>query len=122
VLDLDGEIFGKPADEAAARAVLRRMSGREHWLRTGVALRWEARGLEERFVESTRLRVRDLAPGEIEAYVATGEWRGCAGGYRLEGRGVLLFEAIEGDYFNILGLPLLRVLSCLRLWGLPLFS
>lgn len=121
VLDLAGEALGKPSDEEAARQMLQKLSGREHYLRTGVALLWRAQGREARYVESTRLKVRALHPEEIEAYLATREWEGCAGGYRVEGRGVCLFEEISGDYFNILGLPLLWVLSTLRVWGLPLF-
>jgi septum formation protein len=118
VLDLGGAALGKPRDEADARAQLRRMSGRDHHLRTAVALLWP--GGEKTFVASTRLKVRPLSDAEISAYIATGEWRGCAGGYRLEGRGVLLFEEIDGDYFNVLGLPLLPLLAALRELGAAL--
>lgn len=122
VLDLDGEPFGKPPDAAAAAAMLRRLSGREHALRTGVALVWPARRHEESFLVSTRLTVRPLSEAEITGYVATGEWHGCAGGYRVEGQGGCLFSEIEGDYFNVLGLPLPRLITALRLLGMELFA
>jgi septum formation protein len=122
VLDLDGASFGKPPSPGAAAEMLRRLSGREHFLRTGVALLLPARNHEESFVVSTRLRVRELSEAEITGYVETGEWRGCAGGYRVEGQGGCLFEEIDGDYFNVLGLPLPRVISGLRALGLGLFG
>ena len=72
--------------------------------------------------EVTRLEVRRLESAEIEAYLATGEWRGCAGGYRVEGRGLALFERIDGDWTNVLGLPMPLLLGELRRRGVPLFG
>ena len=118
VLVLEGRVLGKPADEVDARAQLARMAGRRHALITAVALVgdgiWQGQ-------EKTTLQVRPLTGGEIDAYVATGEWRGCAGGYRLEGRGLALFERIEGDPTNVLGLPVPLLLGELRRRGHPLF-
>ena len=119
VLVLDGRALGKPADEEEARAQLRSMAGRRHELVTGVAVigaegAWQAH-------ERTALQVRALDPAEIDAYVATGEWRGCAGGYRVEGRGLALFERIDGDFTNVLGLPVPLLLGELRRRGVPLF-
>lgn len=68
-------------------------------------------------VTRATLSFRTLDAGLIDAYVATGEWQGCVGGYRLEGRGVLLMEHFSGDYFSILGLPLVEVLGLLRRVG-----
>lgn len=120
VLVLDGRALGKPADEAEARALLRAMAGRTHALVTGVAVVdadaiWQGH-------EETRLAVRALTAAEIDAYVATGEWRGCAGGYRVEGRGLALFERIDGDWTNVLGLPMPLLLGELRRRGVPLFA
>lgn len=120
VLELDGRPFGKPADEAEALAGLRRLAGRAHALVTGLAvLAPGAPPIVEE--ERTVLHVRALADDELRRYVATGEWRGCAGGYRVEGRGLALFERIEGDHTNVLGLPVPRLLGHLRRLGVPIF-
>jgi len=89
------------------------MRGCWHDLVTGWALLGP--GVRHISCHTTRLRVReDLGDDELVAYVATGEGSGCAGGYAIEGHGVWLFDRIEGDWFNILGLPLLDVLDVLR--------
>lgn len=119
VLVLEGRALGKPRDEAEARAQLSAMSGATHALVTGVAVVGGGRIWQGD--EATRLRVRALEPEEIEAYLSTGEWRGCAGGYRVEGRGLALFESIEGDWTNVLGLPMPLLLGELRRRGVPLF-
>lgn len=120
VLSLGGGTFGKPQDAARAREQLALMAGKAHRLITGVAVlgpgaeSWVAR-------EETVLHVRPLGPDEIDAYVATGEWQGCAGGYRVEERGLALFSRIEGDWTNVLGLPMPLLLGRLRELGIPLF-
>jgi septum formation protein len=116
VLDLDGVSVGKFYSEEEAKKGLRALSGRSHFLHTGVAILSRENDLQH-FAVSTKLSVRNLTEEEINSYVATNEWKGCAGGYRIEGQGVCLFEKIEGDYFNILGLPLVELLSALRSLG-----
>jgi len=107
------EIWGKPRDRADHVARLSSMRGRSHDLVTGWAIRGE--GIDLGGHERTRLWARaDVTDDEIARYVDTGEGTGCAGGYAIEGRGVFLFERIEGDWFNIVGLPLLPVLGALR--------
>jgi len=107
------EVWGKPSDAAEHLARLQSMRGRWHDLVTGFVLLGP--GIRESGVERTRLWVRDdLEDEELRAYVDTSEGRDCAGGYAIEGRGAFLFSRIEGDWFNILGLPLLRVLDLLR--------
>ena len=120
VLDLDGQSVGKFYSEAEAKKGLRALSGRTHFLHTGVALLWQDH--PRQFAVSTRLTVRNLSDDELSAYVATNEWQGCAGGYRIEGQGVCLFEQIEGDYFNILGLPLIEIFSALRALGVSFWG
>jgi len=108
--------FGKPADRDAHLAMLRALRGRAHVLVTGFAFVYD--GDEEVGDERTVLHVRsDLADAELEAYADSEEGRGSAGGYEAERRGAFLFERIDGDWFNVLGLPMLRVLDALRRRG-----
>jgi septum formation protein len=110
------EVWGKPSDPAEHLARLRSMRGQWHDLVTGFAL--IGPGIRRLGVERTRLWVRaDLGDDELRAYVDSGEGRHCAGGYAIEGRGGFLFSRVEGDWFNILGLPLLRVMDLLREQG-----
>ncbi len=114
-----GEWFGKPASADAHFDMLARLRGRVHALYTGLAiLETDAAGDEVfRHVSHhvTQMHVRaDLTDSELRAYVDTAEGRGCAAGYAAEGRGAFLFSAIDGDFFNVLGLPLLAVLRVLR--------
>jgi septum formation protein len=100
---LDGEVLGKPADRAAAAALLRRLSGRDHEVMSGIAVCDD--GAERTAVAVTRVRFRELEPADVDWYVASGEWEGVAGGYMIQGRGAALVESIEGDYWNVVGLP-----------------
>lgn len=113
VLACGGEILGKPTDAVDAARRLRFLAGRTHRLMTAVAL--HGGGLPPAsFIEETDVTLRSLTDEEIQNYVGTGEWRGCAGGYRIEGRGLLLMSRIDGDWHNIIGLPMLAVLEALR--------
>ena len=108
---LDGEVFGKPADESEARAMLARLAGRTHEVISGLCL--IGSGWEELGDEVTRVTFRALDAGEIGAYLATGEWRGRAGAYAIQGIGARLVEKIEGDYLNVVGLPAALLVSTL---------
>jgi septum formation protein len=100
---LDGRVFGKPAEEVEARRFLEALSGRTHEVFTGLAL---LEGDSSRTaVERTAVTFRPLDAGTIDRYVATGEWRGRAGGYAVQGDGELLIASIHGDYWNVVGLP-----------------
>jgi septum formation protein len=109
---VEGAVLGKPADEAEAGEMLARLAGRAHTVVSGLCLLdagWEAVEHEE-----TRVVFRPLTPGEVAAYVATGEWRGRAGGYAIQAQGAALVERVEGDYLNVVGLPaalLVRLLA-----------
>lgn len=106
---LGGRIFGKPADASEARKGLTDLSGATHEVWTGVALRI---GVEERTAEArTEVAFRRLTQVDIDAYVVTGEWRGRAGGYAIQGLGATLVERIEGDYFNVVGLPVAALVA-----------
>jgi len=115
-LSLDGEIFHKPSDLAAARLQLFRLRGRTHRLSCGVALARDGAVLWSDIAEA-ELTMRAVSDVELDTILAEeGEAAlGSVGAYRLEGPSVRLFERIEGDYFTILGLPLLPLLAALRL-------
>lgn len=110
-----GEILGKPADAVEAIAMLRRLQGEEHSVYTGIAL--SAPGRTESAVESTRVWFRSLDPSECEEYVGTEEPMDKAGAYGIQGFGAAIVERIEGDYFNVMGLPIQRLLELFRRFG-----
>lgn len=112
IVVIGAEILGKPAGEAEATAMLRRLAGREHVVHTGVAVRGPAGAAAG--VESTVVRFRGLSDPEILAYVATGEPLDKAGAYGIQGYGAALVEGIEGCYFNVMGLPVARLLVLLE--------
>ena len=102
-VELGDRLFGKPEDEVQARSFLRLLEGRVHRVWSGLALSED--GQERSAAAATHVRFRPLGPAQIDWYVATGEWRGRAGGYAIQGRGAALVDRIEGDYFNVVGLP-----------------
>ncbi len=103
----NGRILGKPKDKADAEAMLTMLSGIEHEVITGVCL---VCGDEiNAFSQISRVRFYDLTAEEIRAYIATDEPMDKAGAYGIQGKGCTLVEKIEGDYFNIVGLPVARV-------------
>ena len=101
---LDGDLLGKPEDEADARRMLRRLQGREHEVATGVALVAEARMVSA--VEVSRVRFLPMTETEIAWYAATGEPLDKAGAYAIQGIGGLFIASLEGNYSNVVGLPL----------------
>jgi septum formation protein len=107
-----GEILGKPADEADARRMLRMLSGCEHEVLTGVAVRRDDRLLSS--VESTRVRFVPMHTAEIEWYVASGEPSDKAGAYAVQGLAARFVDRVEGSYSNVVGLPVSRVYLMLR--------
>lgn len=118
--EVDGRLLGKPANRDEARLQLRALSGRTHRLLTGVCL--VGAGREETVVEEARLTVFALREAEVEAYLDTGEWEGCAGSYRVEGRGQGLFARIDGDRTCVQGLPMQAVVRLLRGRGVALLG
>lgn len=113
---LEGEELGKPADEAEARQMLRRLSGRGHDVYTAVRLILvgaDGSTRESSTCELTHVTFFDLAEDEIESYVATGEPLDKAGAYGIQGIGRALVRDIDGDYFNVVGLPVARTLRAI---------
>ncbi len=117
-LDLDGALYDKPADLAEAREHLAAMRGRGHALHGGIVAA-ERGEVVWRTTETSRLWMRDFTDAFLEGYLARGgaALLASVGCYQLEGEGAQLFERIEGDYFAILGLPLLPLLGFLRAKG-----
>ncbi len=118
VVFLDGLALGKPHSEAHAREMLHRLSGRMHRVLTGVCLVCGETVLCE--AEEARVFFRELTDREIDAYIATGEPMDKAGAYGIQGKASLFVEHIEGDFFNIMGLPLCRLGNMLKKVGVDL--
>lgn len=112
---LDGEALGKPENEADAKNMLLRLSHARHSVYTGVALL--KNGRETTFAEKTDVFFRELSETEILTYIKTGEPMDKAGAYGAQGLGAVFIERIEGDFFNVMGLPLCRLVTALRQFG-----
>jgi septum formation protein len=116
VVVLEGEILGKPRDDAYARAMVRRLAGREHLVATRFAL--EAGGVGHEETVRTRVWFRALTGAQIDGYVATGEGRDKAGAYAIQGIGAGIVARIDGSHTNVIGLPLSEVVTALERLGL----
>lgn len=116
IVVIDDLIIGKPKDRHDAFNMLKRLQGKWHEVITGITV-----GMKEKFIthaEHTRVKFRELSDSEIQAYVSTGECDDKAGAYAVQGYGSLLVERIEGDYFNVVGLPLCRLGKMLSVFGI----
>ncbi|MCI7734640.1 MAG: Maf family protein [Dysosmobacter sp.] len=112
---LDEARLGKPADEADALRMLTSLQGRHHTVCTGITVRQGGRSLTES--ESTEVYFRPATEAELRGYIATGEPMDKAGAYGIQGMGALLVEKINGDFFNVMGLPVLRLSRMLSRFG-----
>jgi septum formation protein len=111
---LDGQVIGKPADEADARRILTTLGGREHELWTGVTLWRRPDDLQFCWQEKSRVLFKKLSPEELDAYLATRTWQGCSGAYAIQEKNDPFVQLLEGSMSNVIGLPmesLARVLS-----------
>jgi len=113
---LDGRTYGKPTNPEAARVTLRALSGRQHSVIGGICL--VDGGAVSTAVAVTEVEFRELSEGLIEWYLSAGEWRERAGAYAIQGRGAALVRRIDGDYLNVVGLPVVALLE-LAPWLLP---
>ncbi len=125
VVVVDDHILGKPSDPDDARRMLKMLSGRPHYVYTGICVIRRAGGQTEQtltnFVQ-TEVVFGHLTDDIINAYVATGEPLDKAGAYGIQERGSVLVEGIVGDYFNVVGLPVYRLSRMLAEVGIPLFG
>ncbi len=115
---VEGRILGKPESAAAARDMLRDLSGRTHQVYTAVALAWDGR--MDVALSASNVRMRKLSDAEIAHYVGTGEPLDKAGGYGVQGRAAIFIERIEGSYSGVMGLPLYETAILLSGAGLVL--
>jgi septum formation protein len=118
VVVCDGRLLGKPLDEGEAFGMLRSLSGRTHTVHTGVTVMRD--GLVNTKMESTLVTMRRLTDGEIRAYIATGEPMDKAGSYGIQERGALLVERVDGDFYNVMGLPVCLLSKMLLEFGVDL--
>jgi septum formation protein len=112
LVTVDGAIHGKPADAARARATLAALSGRRHEVLSGICAIPPGEPPRTALAR-TAVRFRALDDATLDWYVATGEWRERAGGYAIQGKGAALVAAIEGDYLNVVGLPVAALMELL---------
>ena len=120
VVVLDGEILGKPKDEADAERMLKALQGRSHDVYTGAAFLTYGRNGDKEvcsYAVGTRVFVNPMTENEIRAYIATGEPMDKAGAYGIQGRFAAYIEKIEGDYYNVVGLPVSKVYETLKELG-----
>lgn len=113
VVGIGRRVLGKPEDAAEARRFLGMLSGRRHRVYGGVCVRTPEGRFVTRLV-TTAVAMKRLEGHELDEYAASGEWRGKAGGYAIQGRAGAFVTAINGSYFNVVGLPLYETLSLLR--------
>lgn len=120
IVVLDGQIMGKPKDEAEAFSMLRRLSGRTHRVLT--ALTVCCRGERRTELEQTEVTFRKLSDREIRSYIATGDPMDKAGAYGVQGGAAVFVSKLNGDYFNVMGLPLCRLTQRLRDCGISILG
>lgn len=117
---LDGEVIGKPADEADARRILTLLGGRQHELWTGVVL-WRRPGdLQITWQERSLVFFRKLSSAEMDTYLAECTWQGCSGGYAIQEQNDPYVRIVEGSMRNVIGLPMESLTNVLREFGWPL--
>ncbi len=120
VVSLDGTILEKPEDEAQARRMLAALSGRKHTVYSGLVLLYK--GEEKSAYEATDVYFRPISAAEISAYVATGEPMDKAGAYGAQGIASVFIERIDGDFFNVVGLPLCTLSKLIKEYGFGVIS
>lgn len=116
IVVVDGDVLGKPADDADAARMLRRLSGRSHVVMTAVAVGWRGRIVSD--VEEVGVTFHELTDDQIKKYIATREPMDKAGAYGIQGYGATIVRRVDGDYFAVMGLPLQRLVRMLGDVGL----
>jgi len=117
IVYVDHSILGKPKDREEATRMLRRLSGKEHQVLTGISVLCLKKDKRDREAVRTAVKFKELAQTEIEWYIRTGEPYDKAGGYAIQGMGSLMIESIKGSYTNVVGLPLCELIEMLKRLG-----
>jgi septum formation protein len=117
IVYVDHSILGKPKDREEAKKMLRRLSGKEHWVLTGFSVHHVAKGKGDREAVQTAVKVKRLTQNEMAWYVQTGEPFDKAGGYAIQGIGSFMIESIKGSYSNVVGLPVCELIQMLSRLG-----
>jgi len=117
IVYINGSILGKPRNREEALEMLRRLSGKEHWVLTGFSIRHLAKGIGGQEVVRTAVKVKTLSLDEMGWYIQTGEPFDKAGGYAIQGIGSFMIESIRGSFTNVVGLPLCEVIQMLNRLG-----
>ena len=120
VIELDGQILGKPADLEEAHHMLTDLRGRCHLVHTGLALGAKAKQIEETWVETVKVWIKNFSHADLQAYLTTQDSLGKAGAYSIQGKGAQLIEKIDGDYPTVVGLPLMKLAKFLEETGIDL--
>jgi septum formation protein len=115
---LDGQVIGKPRNNAEARKMLTSLSGKCHLVITGFTIIDTETGTIATHTEDTMVYFKQLTPGQIESYIKSGEPLGKAGAYAIQGLGAVLIDHIEGDFYNVVGLPLSALADSLKAFGI----
>lgn len=116
----EGRVLGKPRDEEDAFRILQLLSGRHHEVMTGMTVLHDTEIITH--TEVTKIHFRPLHPAEIRAYIASGEPMDKAGAYGIQGGAALFADQMEGDYYNVMGLPVCRLAMILRSFSLPVWG
>lgn len=122
IVVVNGQIMGKPCDAAEAAQQLRALSGREHIVFSGLGIVDKSTGRTVSTLEQTIVYFKEMSDAEIQAYIGTGEPLDKAGSYGIQGKGAVFIRRIEGDYFNVVGLPVAKLYSLLGELGYKLFA
>lgn len=117
---IDGEMLGKPKDKGEAYTMLARLSGREHQVITAYTLFNLEKGISYSHYDTTKVYFKNLTDQEINWYIETGEPMDKAGSYGIQGKGSILVERIEGDFFNVMGFPLSKFYEDLKSLGIDI--
>ena len=117
IVYIDHLILGKPKNRGEAMDMLRRLSGREHWVMSGFSVHHLEKEKGEYEAVKTAVKVKALTPVEVDWYVQTGEPFDKAGGYAIQGAGSFMIESIRGSYTNVVGLPLCELIQVLNRLG-----
>ncbi|NKB81141.1 MAG: septum formation protein Maf [Nitrospirales bacterium] len=114
LIEIDQHTLGKPWDMAHATHMLRQLRGRCHQVHSGISLVWQGRERRTTTIETTQVWMKAFTEEDLQNYVKTGESLGKAGAYSIQGNGSVLIDRVEGDYLNIVGLPLWEVATILE--------